>query len=122
MNCPHCRTENPRTCTVCSETLCCAKGASRCFTNHRVPPTQLVAEAIETSDTRAEARARVAAVRGHLDGFAAWRPYKHDPVGVAAGQRAIREFWGGRYRPVCGCAVGPDAIDDGRCARCCGAT
>jgi hypothetical protein len=68
MTCPHCRTENPRTCAVCAETLCCAKGISRCFTYHPLPPTRssLVAEIVETSATEAEALARIARVDAFL--------------------------------------------------------
>jgi hypothetical protein len=67
MNCPHCDTERPRTCPVCSETLCCAEGASRCFIRHPLPPTRdrLVAQIIETADSEAEAADRIA----RLDGF-----------------------------------------------------
>jgi hypothetical protein len=52
MNCPHCHRDAPR---VCGETLCCAEGVSRCFTHHPLPPTRLrlVAEILETSDTKA---------------------------------------------------------------------
>jgi hypothetical protein len=67
MNCPHCRAENPRTCGVCGETLCCAKGVSRCFTRHPLPPTRprLVAEIVETAATEARALARIE----HVDAF-----------------------------------------------------
>jgi hypothetical protein len=70
MNCPHCHRDAPRVCGVCGETLCCAEGVSRCFTHHPLPPTRarLVAEILETSDTKAEALARIARVDAFLGG------------------------------------------------------
>jgi hypothetical protein len=71
MNCPHCRRDNPRTCTVCGETLCCAEGVSRCFTHHPLPPTRprLVAEILQTAGTEAEALERIARVDAFLGGL-----------------------------------------------------
>jgi hypothetical protein len=108
MNCPHCARENPRACTVCGETLCCAKGVSRCFTRHPLPPTRprLVLEIIETADTEADALERVARVDAFLGGIARWQPYRSDPARIAAGEQRIREFWGDRYQPSTGDGLG----------------
>jgi hypothetical protein len=57
---------------VCGETLCCAKGVSRCFTHHPLPPTRpgLVAKVVKTADTEAEALGRIARVDAFLGGVA----------------------------------------------------
>ena len=70
-------------------------------------PRGLLDEILETAQTPAEAQQRIARVQAHLDGFAAWKPYRPGPVPL------------GPHRPSC-CCMDDSEIVNGCCTRCWG--